>query len=307
MALIAIDSSALLQGGMDPFTVYNPGTSEIVLRIPPRPAALSRYAAASGLTKTAGKMVENSDIWYYTIRSSTDNSPQLNDVMVGYNATKRSFAVPPTFDNESVVVIDEAGNDAGHYFSPEITLGGGKTYRLRFYNDDKQRTTFTFSAQPSAFVPSGTRVTFVDAVTGNELGAGSSDCKITVAAASHQDVFMVVGTRQYQTQIGVGNPDAKFKVGAVIVNSSARSARIRYYIPFAGVDRVEVSVYDIKGRMAWKDMQNVRPSTWNTTEWRSRESRRGAAAAGLYIIRVRAIDARGKTVAVENRRITFAR
>jgi uncharacterized membrane protein len=117
---------------------------------------------------------------------------------------------------------------------------------------------------------------------------------------------MVAGNSDFQARAGAVAADAKFVLGGISVNQAARSARIRYYIPLGGVDRVEVSTYDIRGRMIWRNTQTVRPASWNTTEWNTRNSRRGGAAAGLYIVRVRAIDARGQTVAVENRRITFA-
>jgi autotransporter-associated beta strand protein len=300
----AIDSSVRMEGDIDPFTIFNPGTQDIVLRIPPRPAFMSRHRP--GVQPLAKNAAVN-DMWYYTIRSGTGNNPELNDVMIGNHALRRAFAVPPSFANEAVVIIDSDGKSAGHYFGPELSRGGS-VFTLRFHNDERQKTKFTFTAPATGPVPGDMRIMFVNAVTGEELRAGASgEYSLEVSGRSHEDVYMVVGNRDYQARIGVGGSDAKFSVSPIAVNQTARSARVRYYIPFAGVDRVEVSVYDVRGRLIWRNMERVKPASWNTMEWNSRAGRYGAAPAGLYIIRVRAIDAKGKTAAIENRRITFAR
>ena len=300
---------SLLRGGDDPFTVHNSGSSEITLRIPPRPAFMSlpRWsgAASRGLAKSADGSSASGGLWYYTIRAGTENSPELSGVMVGYTPAKRAFAVPPGFSKESVVIVDDNGGSIGHYFGPD--MNSGRTVKLRFRNGDRQRATFRFSATESGLVPAGTRVSFVNATTGQELAARGSEYAIAVGGMSHEDVYMVIGGGEYRNRVGAGAPGSKFTVSHVNVNQAARSARIKFYIPLAGIDRVEVSAYDIKGRMVWRNMQTVRPSTWNTIEWNSRQSRSGPVSAGLYILRVKAIDAKGRTTAVENRRLTFAR
>jgi autotransporter-associated beta strand protein len=296
-----------LSGGKDPFTVFNSGSTEITLSIPPRPAFMSGQGGASGrLAKSADGSPASGGLWYYTIRAGTENTPELSGVMVGYTPVKRAFAVPPSFSKESVVIIDDnGGGSIGHYFGPD--LNGGRTVKLRFQNGERQKATFKFSAKESGVVPAGTRVSFVNATTGQELAARGSEFAVAVGGLSHEDVYMVIGGGEYRNRIGAGAPASKFAVSHVNVNQAARSARIKFYIPLAGIEKVEVSAYDIKGRMVWRNMQTVRPSTWNTIEWNGRQSRNGPISAGLYILRVKAIDAKGRTTAVENRRLTFAR
>ncbi|MCL2218351.1 MAG: autotransporter-associated beta strand repeat-containing protein [Chitinispirillia bacterium] len=306
-AVARIDSTYILKGGEDPFTVYNNGRTEVILRIPPKPALMSRHRSQASRSAKVASGMGDRDLWYYSIRSSTAGSSELNEVMAGYAPTERTFPVPPSFSTEAVVLVGEDGSLMGHQFSPAVTRGG-KTFRLRFYNDERQRTTFRFTAEPGVGgVPADARVAFINAVTGAVIEAGKNGVySLAVAGSSHEDVYMVVGGREYQNKV-VAPVASKFTVAGISVNQGARSVRLRYYIPMAGIDMVEVSVYDIRGRMAWKSAQRVRPNSWHTTEWNSRESRRGSVGAGMYIIRVRAIDARGKTTAVENRRIMFSR
>jgi autotransporter-associated beta strand protein len=313
LVLATADSTAELNGEDEPFTVYNSGASAVILRIPPMPAFMSRYNKANkkklaqSLSKSAAATKQETDgAWHYTLRAAIDGA-ELSDVLVGYSATERKFAVPPSFSNESVVIVGDDGEEIGHHFGPSIA--NGRTYKLRFYNDGRQRASFTFSAKPSANAPSNARVTFVKASTGETLGGGNgSDQSVTVAGLSHEDVFMIVGSGGYNVKaVAVAAAGAKFSIGKISVNKSARSAVISYYIPESGVNMVEVSIYNIKGRQVWKSAQKTKAAAWNTTEWNSRGSRWGAASTGLYIVRVKAIRADGRPVGVDTKRIVFSR
>ncbi|MCL2242415.1 MAG: autotransporter-associated beta strand repeat-containing protein [Chitinispirillia bacterium] len=304
VAVVKIDSSYVLMGGDDPFTVYNNGNTAVTLRVPPRPALMSRHRPAAARKQMAKAREDENGLWYYSIRPSAQRSAEINEVLVGYAPEERTFPVPPTFSTESVVLVDEDGSLMGHCLSPAVGRGG-KMFRLRFYNDERQRTVFKFTANPGDGVPAGTRAVFLNAATGAPVEASGGEYSVAVAGSSYEDIFMVVGGREYQAKTAV-SPASKFKVAAVSVNQAARSVRLRYYVPSAGVDRVEVSVYDLKGRVVWKNIEKVRPGAWNTTVWNGRESRRGAGA-GLYILRVRAVDGTGRTAAVDNRRVVFSR
>jgi len=151
-------------------------------------------------------------------------------------------------------------------------------------------------------------VTFVRASTGEVLNSGSGPTQsVAVAGMSHEDVFMIVGGNGYRAKAASVSAGAKFAVSKIIVNRAARSAKINFYVPESGVKQVELSVYDIKGRLVWTVSQNVKAASLNTIEWNSRSSRRGAASTGLYIARVKAIGANGRAVGADTKRIIFAR
>ncbi len=304
--------SVVLKGNVEPFTVFNKSTRSVTLRIPPTPAFLSKHYKASNdgrakaLAKTtAGAQYGSDGTWYYTLHTEANGS-EVSDLFVGYRATEWAFAVPPSFGNESVVLVGDDGAETGHHFGPSIA--SGRTYKLRFYNDGGQRAAFKFSAKPSADIPISARVTFVRASTGEILGGsgGGSEHSITVAGMSHEDVFMIVGNSGYRARAASVNAGAKFTVGRINVNMSARSARISYYIPESGINRVEVSIYDIKGRQVWRTSQAAKAAAWNTVEWNSRGSRHGATSNGLYIVRIKAMNA-GGTAGVVTKRIMFSR
>jgi hypothetical protein len=117
---------------------------------------------------------------------------------------------------------------------------------------------------------------------------------------------MIVGSNGYRAKAAATTAGAKFAVGRINVNRSARSARITYFVPESGVNRVEVSIYDIKGRQVWRNTQAVKAAAWNTTEWSGMGSRR-TASTGLYVVRVKAMGANGRPVGVDTKRIMFSR
>ena len=283
-----------------PFTVYNNTGRDITLKIPPRPSFMS---AAS--PRPVSKMAAGSGFWYYTISAATDSTPSLAPLSVGYYGSERFTPAPPTFGSQSVAILSDDGVYMGDYLTPELSKGG-RTFTLRFINSDRRKAAFKFSAAASAGVPEKTQIMFIDAATGEIVGGSSSERSIAVAGGSYADVYAVVGSRDYLNKTAVGPAGAKFAVGGISVNQAARSVRIKYYVPLAGTDRVEVSVYNLKGRMVWKNAERVKQSSWNTMEWRAGQSR-NRTAAGLYLIRVRAMNVSGKTTAVVNRRITFTR
>jgi hypothetical protein len=291
-----------MEGGKDPFTVYNSSLKDtIILRIPPVLALMSENkpvtAKTAALAKSKGQTGSGS--WHYTISSHTADF-QLNDVIVGYGDVERKYAVAPSFGNESVTLVSDNGKETmGHFLSPDLS-GGGRVFKLRFANGEKRRTAFSFTAKASGQTPSGMQAVFINAATGERI-----DRSISVDGKSHEDVLMVVGMKQYLEKVGAG-PNMKFAMGNILVNQAARSARIKYYIPFAGIERVEVTVFDLRGNRVWRNSQKAQAASWNTMEWNSRKSRRGSTAAGLYIVRVKAINAKGKVAAVADRKLTFA-
>jgi len=293
----------IIRGGNDPFTVSNSSSSPITLKVPPILASMSKYRPGVGPAKVAAKQSKSgSEAWYYTV-SSRIGANTIGELAAGYNPVEREYGVPPGFGGESVVLVGEKGNLMGHLLSPELA-NGGRRFKLRFTNSEKQRTTFTFSAQASMFAPENMQVMFVNVNTGELISGGKSEYNISVDGSSYEDVYMVVGSKEYLAKMGAG-ANMKFVMGNIGVNQAARSARIRYYVPFAGVERIEAAAYDLKGNVVWKNTQKANSGSWNTMEWNSRNSKRGGTAAGLYIVRVKAFNAKGKTVAVANRRVTF--
>jgi len=296
-----------LNGMAEPFSVYNNSSSEITLCIPPKPTAVYKKSLSKvrALAKAAGAQQGAGEAWHYTLHATADGS-ELSELHVGYYTTDMPFAVPPSFGNESVVLVGDDGVEMGHHFGPSIA--SGRTYKLRFYNDGKQQKDFAFSAKPSANTPVGARVTFVKASTGEILSNGSGSAQsVAVAGMSHEDVFMIVGGNGYRAKAASVSAGAKFAISKVIVNRAARSARINFYVPESGINQVDVSIYDIKGRQVWKTVQKTKAASWNSVEWNGRNSRRGATSTGLYIVRVKAIGTNGRPVGADTKRIMFAR
>lgn len=291
------DSTKELKGGLgDAYTVRSYSQKPVVLRIPPTLSSMSKFSRSLSKQNSEVK-----DIWYVKVKCRTGRNADLNPVMAGFSTQKRAFAVPPSFGSQKVTVFDEqTGRACGHLFSPEFHEGG-RTFVLRFSNSGKEKTTFTYTAERSRWIPDSMQVKYVSASTG-EFIEGGTERKITVDAQSHEDVLMVVGSEDYIRKNGVSPESMKFRFGGIRVNHSARTARVSYYMPLAGVDRIEISVLDMKGRAIWRQVEKGRTSVWNTVQWNGKTLQGGSVSAGSYIMRIRALNGKGATAATVDRR-----
>ncbi len=294
------DSTREMKGSIaDAYTIRNYSSSPITLKIPPTLSLLSKY-----LPKARKVASSENDFWYVTVKSRTAENPKLASVSAGYSTLAKTLDVAPSFGNVSVSLMDRnTGKPYGYMFTPDFSQGGN-TFTLRFTNEGTQKTTVYFSAEKSQWVPEGTSVVFVKAATG-ELMQGSAEKSISLDAQSAEDVIMVVGSSEYIQKAGATADQMKFVFGGLNVNSRAKSVRFNYYAPFAGVNNMEFTIIDMKGRVVWCGRQTVRPSAWNTYDWNGKSFSGSKVSAGTYLVRVKALNAKGRTVDVVDRKMMF--
>jgi flagellar hook assembly protein FlgD len=68
------------------------------------------------------------------------------------------------------------------------------------------------------------------------------------------------------------------------------STTIRLYVPgtASGQQKVEVGVYDLRGRLVSRLHAGPAPSGWHTWHWLGRDDQGRRQASGLYFVRARA-------------------
>ena len=82
--------------------------------------------------------------------------------------------------------------------------------------------------------------------------------------------------------------------------------RIRYSLPYVGIDRVLFSIYDIRGRMVWRtEVPGASTSGVNDVLWNGRSQDGRSVAAGLYILRMTAFNTDRKPCGGFDRKMTF--
>ena len=84
--------------------------------------------------------------------------------------------------------------------------------------------------------------------------------------------------------------------------------RIRYNLPYDGIDKVKFVICDVRGRLVWQE-QVAAGFSYGTADliWNARSSDGRPVAAGVYFIQMEALANTGKPAVVFERRMTLMR
>ena len=88
-------------------------------------------------------------------------------------------------------------------------------------------------------------------------------------------------------------------------NPFSSMVRIRYSLPYDGVEKVRFAIYDMRGRMVWqKEISAV--SKYGTSDliWNGRANNGKPVAAGVFLLRMNALG-KNKPVGVFEKKMTF--
>jgi hypothetical protein len=292
------DKKALV-GYLFGYSVFNPGASPITLRIPPIPETMSKYSAAAKQSAPLG--------WSVAVNATLSDGSDIGPVFCGYspaNGEKVSyFPVPPSFSQVYAGVFDNEGKKTyGHALSH--TCNGGCSYLLTFVNQSDRDQTITCRFASSASLPPGFALNVVDPALG-EGGDASKGTTISVPAGATECRWLLAGTTQYLAKTATVIRAGKLRFSSIYPNPFGSLVRIRYSAPPMGVESVSFGIYDMRGKLLWQHSitdqgaRGEREIIWNG---RANDNRR--VAAGIYLVRMTAFDARGKNIAVFEKKMT---
>ena len=146
---IANKGTALSSQDLTGYSVYNPLSVPVMLRIPPIPSTMSSYmskrAAGSG--------------WAISVTSSLSDGSQLSPVFCGYSQAKGTatsfLPVPPSFEKEYAGVFDTDKKKVyGHALAHDMK-DGGCAFVLAFVNDGGQAATISYRLGNLSALPKG--------------------------------------------------------------------------------------------------------------------------------------------------------
>ena len=280
-------------GARDAYTVYNSSKDTVEMVIPAIPAVMSDVV--SGALKKSGLQS-----WYLVLHALSSDSSTLNPVMLGYGASKRTFMAPPSMNTAQVTVIEGAeGRSYGHLFTPDLQNGGSQ-FRLRFSNRGSSRETIQWGMELSSNFPDSLEMVVVDP----RNGAIKKQNQLTLEANSSQERILVVGTSSYMEREGFTEDKLRFSLESV-GGLNRGAVPIRYFMPVVGVNSVELSLVDIRGRLVWSREHSGTPNQWHTILWDGKNRYGRGVSAGTYILRVKTMDNRGKPTQVIDRRVLY--
>ncbi len=285
------------------FTVYNPCADTIALVIPPLPQAMSKI----GLAK---KPAIASAGWALTVVPTLADGTPLTSVYCGYHAAKTGtvsyYPMAPSLVKAYVGVYDAAarrvrGNAMAHSVSD-----GGASFLLVFGNETDARLTMSYRVGNAAALPQGMNAKLYDPSRDSIEDIAAAGAAVTVDAAAKEYRWLFAGTPAYLAKARMIARPGVLRFVGTYPNPFRTFVRIRYSLPYDGVDKVKFVIYDLRGRIVWRTM--VTPGFMTGTSdllWDARSSDGRPVVAGVYVISMSAVAKTGRQLGVFDRKMTL--
>ncbi len=279
------DTVVLESGSGAANTVYNPLEDSVILRIPPIPPVMSPVIVDTGGAESK-KRQNKEKRWRVRVSPSLDRGPHLSTIYCGYEpggSGTRYYAAPPSF------FPLRAGVHArrtmfGHAVAREAPHGGC-AFELVFRNDASRKRTVrcvldTTEVKGEAWI--------LDPVSREWEANDDNVFSVAVKGNWSEYRWLVVGDARYRDYFLNSLPSWRLDLMRVHAAAGGRSVLMRYSVPYGGMRSLEFAAFDAAGRLVWRHcvegaglQRGVHTVVWDTTP----------SAAGMYVIRMRAVDA----------------
>jgi len=282
------------------YSVYNSFSTDIRLRIPLITEKMStrKESGESGSLEKSGF----TERWNITIRARTDEE-LISPVYCGFSPGKGShcFPVSPSFSKVRAGVLDSDNNRVHGIMVAHEKSDNGISFPLVFDNSDSKSNNVQFELENWGSMPANYKVcifnpdiaTYENRNNGFSIGAGQREYR-----------FLIAGDDNYIANWKSNFTKFSFSLLKVYPNPFRGKIQIRFMLPYSGVSRIRLTVYDQLGRrLCRKDMdKNLHPGE-NIIVWDANTG--GRLAAGTYILQLTALDGSGKVKGVKRERIMY--
>lgn len=295
------DSKCVLQPDSC-YTIFNSGDEDIKLRIPMITQKLSSYYEAEGQALLKSQKKAGIEKWNISVNPIIEDG-RLSPVYCGFAAGEKGirFPVSPSFCKVRAGILD---SDKKHVYGTLVKNeknGEGISYPLVFENGYAQARKIAYGLQSWGTLPS----TYKVAVFNPETGIYEKDSSLNVAAGEKAFRYLVVGSESYHREWITSFPKYSFSLLKAFPNPFRSMVQIQFMMPYSGVDRMQLAVFDQLGRRLWAKELNrnqynpgINSVIWNPSD-------RGPLATGTYILQLTAMDGSGKVKGVKRERIMF--
>lgn len=295
------DKEVLLNSGIrDGYSVFNPTSVNVTLRIPPLTHFMSPYYTVQRVVPK--KRVEGS--WALKVTGSTSDGGALGTVVLGHDPADTPhpswYAASPGFGGVFVRACDPATRRTHGHVVSHVFKNGGVTYRLAFVNQTDHEKTIACRVEGLDRLADSLDVRVVDPVFGSS-GPGAEPINVTVAAksVSYRDVT-VGGPSYYRTALTTVKPLSRMRA---YPNPFRGGVTVQFGLP-ENVSAVHYRLYDARGRLMWEHVQrNGLRAGVNHVVWDGSLDEARGASAGTYLLQVRAVGSNGRTLATKEQQL----
>ena len=211
----------------------------------------------------------------------------------------------PLIEGAGIRVCDDKLHQWGHEMAQGLCAkDGGVTYLLAFNAQSGTTGEITYHVENIEALPKGLKAVIM--VPGAELLADpSAQQSVSVSAGSGSSFRkLVIGNASYIAKAQKANAFFRLALLGVSPNPFGRMLRIRYSLPYDGIGRVEFSMIDLRGRQLWSSQGAIGPGQQEFL-WNGASAGNRPVSSGMYLLRMKALDTKGKTSGVFTARITY--
>lgn len=282
------------------YSIFNSSSTDIKLRIPLITEKMStrKESGEEGSLEKSGFK----EVWNITLNARTDED-LISPVYCGFSPGegRHCFPVSPSFSKVRAGVLDTVNRGVHGMVVAHEKSDNGISFNLVFDNFDSKSKNVHYKLENWGSMPADYKVNIFnpDAATYD-----NQNNSFLIGAGQREYRFLVVGDEDYIANWKNHFTKFSFSLLKAYPNPFRGRIQIRFMLPYSGISRVRVTVYDQLGRRLWrKDVdKNLHPGE-NVIVWDANNG--GRLASGTYILQLTALDGSGKVKGVKREKIMF--
>ncbi len=291
------------------YSIFNPFDHDLPCSFPPIPAAMSAHAKGA---KGVSKRTKGNGGGAIVITARSSDGGVLNTVyccLTSGKQTKRYISAAPSLGGSLTLrVCDDRMRQFGHVAaSGAWEKDEGVSFPVAVNNRAHGSDVVKISVSGTSGMPEGLRFMIFDPSTGSFAEPGDDGAllaQVSVGAGETGFIHLVAGSGGYCAKVKEGALAMKTELIGMYPNPFKRVVRIRFGLPFGFMGTVSFSMFDACGRQVWHSTVHGRSGP-NDLLWTGTTRGGRAAAAGVYVLRMKAFNAKGGQVGMFEKKLTY--
>ncbi|MBN1578953.1 MAG: autotransporter-associated beta strand repeat-containing protein [Chitinispirillaceae bacterium] len=279
------------------YSFHNRSPVTVRLRIPPIPEAMVK--------RLAGIARGSASSWSAKFIAQSDNGIRFPAVYFGYAPGMRKSAYPPapSFASLRMSLFDRTtALRYGHHIDEDADKG--LVSELIISNNTDSTRTIRYHLERTGAFPEHYSACCFDAAAKTPDTNGTA----AVAPKSTASRWIVVGDAAFRQNFIAAVMPLRFLLLAPRPNPARSVVAIRYTVPFGAQERIRIAVYTILGKRVWgKRIDGLPAGGAHVAVWNGRDAHGSPVGSGLYIVRLKVVDSRGRIVEQFDQRVTWMR
>jgi hypothetical protein len=226
----------------------------------------------------------------------------------GSGAGVTYYPQPLSFVKASAGVFDAAAKQVAGHAVAHAAVDGGYAFLIAFANESQQKEVLQYRVYNQNTLPRGMRAAVYNALTGQFENLAVNSMSVAVGPGTSEYRWLLVGTDAYLARAAVVAKAGRLLLAGTYPNPFRGLVRIRYSLPYDGVDKVKFAIYDMLGRTVWRhEVSDCSGYGEQGLVWNARADNNQPVATGVYILRMVAQNKVGKQVGVFEKKMIMVR